>query len=160
MKKLLPLAIVVVIILFAARKVYIRFIAIPELPIETSVLTDRGGVQYDLKHDDHPYILVSYIQSWCGDCMVEVPSMLQLVKEQGKEKIRLVLISDEPREKILRIEQRFENQITVYQSDRPMKSMDIHIFPTTFLLGPDRKILLVKKEGFDWNGEQVRAMVN
>jgi hypothetical protein len=59
----------------------------------------------------------------------------------------------------MRVEKRFDGAIMVYQSDKPMGDMNIHVFPTTILLGPDRKPLLVKKEGFDWNGEEVKALV-
>jgi len=159
MKKLFQWAFVAAVILLVAQKIYHRFIADPELPVETTILTNGSGTQYDLRKDAHPYILISYIQSWCGDCISEIPSMVQLQKEIGTEKIQLVLISDEPREKIMRVEKRFDGAIMVYQSDKPMGDMNIHVFPTTILLGPDRKPLLVKKEGFDWNGEEVKALV-
>ena len=160
MKNFFPRLLVFAVILFAASKVYFRFIAVPELPVQTTKLINGSGVQYDLQKDDHPYILISYVQSWCGDCIREIPSMVQLQKETGIDKIQLVLISDEPREKIMRIEKRFDGAITVYQSGSSMDEMNIHVFPTTVLLDPDRKILLVKKEGFDWNGEEVKALVH
>lgn len=159
MKKYFPWLLVLAALLFAGRKLYVRFIAIPDLPVQTTVLTDRSGTQYDLRTDKHPYILISYVQSWCRDCIREIPSMLQLQKEIGKDKIQVVLISDEPKEKIDQIEKRFDGAITVFKSDKSMNDMDIHVFPTTFLMGSDRKILLVKKEGFDWNGVGVRALI-
>ena len=160
MKKLFQWVVVAAVILLISQKIYHRFIANPELPVETTVLTNGTGAQYDLRKDTHPYILISYIQSWCGDCIREIPSMVELQKEIGTGKIQLVLISDEPKEKIKQIEQRFNGAITVYQSAKSMRDMDIHVFPTTFLIDSDRKILLVKKEGFDWNGEEVKALMH
>ena len=160
MKKLFQWVVVAAVILLISQKIYHRFIANPELPVETTVLTNGTGAQYDLRKDTHPYILISYVQSWCGDCIREIPSMVELQKEIGTGKIQLVLISDEPREKIMRIEKRFDGAISVYQSAKPMSDMNIHVFPTTILLGPDRTILMVKKEGFDWNGEEVKALMH
>jgi len=159
MKKFFPWVLFLAAALFAGRMLYIRFIAVPDLPVQSTVLTDRRGAKYDLRTDDHPFILISYVQSWCGDCIREIPAMIQLQKEIGTEKIQLILISDEPSEKIHLIEKKFDGAIKVHQSDKAMSDIDIHVFPTTFLLGPDRKILLVKKEGFDWNGEEVKALV-
>ena len=160
MKKFFPWVLVLAAAIFAGRKLYFRFIAVPELPVQTAILTDGSGAQYDLRTDKHPYILISYVQSWCGDCIREIPSMIQLQKEAGTDRIQIVLISDESKEKIDLIEKRFDGAITVYQSEKPMADMDIHVYPTTFLLGPDRKILMVKKEGFDWNGREVKALVH
>jgi peroxiredoxin len=159
MKKYLKWVFVFGAVLFAIRNLYVRFIAVPDLPVETTVLTDGSGAQFDLRTDNHPYILISYVQSWCGDCIREIPSMMQLQKDIGTDKIQVVLISDEPNEKIKQIEKRFNGAITVYQSAKSMSDMNIHVFPTTFLIDSDRKILLVKKEGFDWNGEEVKALV-
>jgi thiol-disulfide isomerase/thioredoxin len=160
MKKFIPWVLVMAAVLFAARNVYVRFFAIPDLSIETAILTDSEGEQYDIRRDDHPYILISYVQSWCRDCILEIPSMLQLRKEKGEDQIQVVLISDEPRANINQIEKRFDGNISVYRSGKSLANMGIQVFPTTYLLGPDRKILLVKKEGFDWNSEMVRAMVH
>lgn len=160
MKRFFPWVIVLSAALFAGRKLYLRFIAVPDLPIETSILTSANGDQYDLRSDDHPYILISYVQSWCRDCIREIPSMMQLQKEKGDDQVQLVLISDEPRANINQIEKHFGGAVTVYRSGKSLGIMGIQVFPTTYLLGPDRKILLVKKEGFDWNGEEVRALIH
>ena len=159
MTNLLLWVLFAIVVLFTARKVYVRFIAIPDLPIQTSVLTDGRGVQYNLQNDSHPYILISYVQSWCRDCILEIPSMIQLQKEKGEDQIQVILISDEPRANINQIEKRFDGTVTVYRSGKSLANMGIQVYPTTYLLGPDRKILLVKKEGFDWNGSYVRALV-
>jgi len=163
-KWILPL----IAVAFLGWKLYFRFLHAPDLPLAQTILTNENGEVFDIKKEKANFILVSYVQSWCRDCITEIPSMAILQAfSNGEKHLKIILISDEPWDKIQKFRKITQNldplhnaeKLPVYKSDKNMRQMGIHVYPTTYLLGPDRKILLVKQEGFDWNSDEVHTII-
>jgi len=158
MKKGIKILALVAFLSFVGWKAWRRFTT-PELPLWTTRLVDAKGQELKLSEAKEKYLLVSYFQSWCGDCIRELPSMVNLQKEVGGDKIKLVFISDEDWTKIGNFQTHAKISIPCYQSDKSMDAQGIYVYPSTFLLGPDRKVLLLKRERFDWNSAEVKAFI-
>jgi len=158
MKKISFLLLILVFSFFAGRKIW-RHFHVPDMPLNHVVLSTETGEILKTKTIKQPYLLVSYFQSWCGDCIREAPSIEALQKSLGKEKLEVILISDEDWPKIKRFSGLSKTNLSVYQSGTSLEDLGIHIYPTTWLLGPDRQIMMVKQEGFDWNSEEVIKLI-
>jgi thiol-disulfide isomerase/thioredoxin len=146
------------IIVFLALKIRNHFF-IPELPIGKTSLISENGEKLDIEQMEEPYLLISCVQSWCGDCIRETPSIQALQEKTGKEKLAVVMMSDEEWGKIRRFSELSKTSLTVWQSEKSLADLGVRVFPTTWLLGPDRKILLAKLEGFDWNSAEVHRLL-
>lgn len=158
MKKTLNIILLAGIAVFIALKIRNHFF-IPELPIGKTSLISEDGSKLEIEQLDQPYLLISCVQSWCGDCIRETPSIQALQEKAGKEKLAVVMMSDEEWNKIRHFRQLSKTSLPVYRCSNSLKDLGIHVFPTTWLLGPDRKVLLAKLEGYDWNSPEVHALL-
>jgi thiol-disulfide isomerase/thioredoxin len=103
--------------------------------------------------------LVACVQSWCKDCIREVPSLMALQTYVGKDKLEVVLISDEDSAKRARFEELTDYAFPVQFSDRPFKLQGIFVYPTTWLLNPKGEKVMVHQEGYNWNSPEVVQLI-
>ncbi len=143
-------------IVWVAFTLYTRF-RFPPLPLSQTVLQNKKGETVSQASFQTPYVLVSYFQSWCGDCLREAPSIAELQKASGGQ-VSVLMISDEPWEKIEPFRARAGADLPFFQSAAPLKQLGIYSYPTTYLLGPDRKVILEKQEGYNWNSPEVHKL--
>ena len=127
----------------------------PSFPGWDMKLEDTNRNKFDLASTKGKYLLVSYFQTWCGDCVRELPSIRLLQTKVGSEKLAVVLVSDEESAIIMAFQQRFGLGLEMLQSNVSLKSLGIHAYPTTFLLDPNGVIIMQKQEGFDWASREV-----
>ena len=158
MKNWLTVVLIVALVVFAGIKVWNHF-HMPELPIGKTTLLKADGSQLETNNIKQPYLLISCFQSWCGDCIRESPSIKALQEKVGEEKLAVLLVSDEDWGKINRFSQLSKTGLPVYQSNKSLNELGVRVFPSTWLLGPERKILLAKLEGYDWNSAEVQALI-
>lgn len=131
----------------------------PELNEETSILKNESGITTRISDFRGKYVLISYFQSWCGDCIEELEDIDALQKKVGKDQLKVLMVSDEPWEKILRFKEKYCNTLDYYQSVESLRSQHIRIFPTTFLLDKNGRTLISKIQSFDWSGPEIMQMI-
>ncbi len=124
-------------------------------------LTDLRGQAFDVgKLEDKVYI-VSYFQTWCSDCVKEQPELQKLQQHFGKDKLEILMVSDEPVEKIDTFRHRFESPLNFYHSSLALKGPEVAVkhFPTTYLVGKQGQVAKVKVEGIHWYNEEIINLV-
>lgn len=131
----------------------------PNLNADTAKLVNEFGSPVRISDYKGKYVLVNYFQTWCGDCIQELESMDALQMKIGKDRIQVMLISDEPWEKIKRFKERHGKTLDYFQSLKTLKSQNIRIFPTSFLLDQNGKVLLSKINSFEWDGSEVLRLI-
>ena|GEM_PF-1445626 len=115
------------------------------------VLTGMDNAVLDVKSLKGKVVIVSYFQTWCSDCVKEQPDLQKLQDHFGKDKLTVLMVSDEPVEKITAFKTMFGSQLGFYKSASGLKQdLGIRAFPTTFLLDRSGKVKLKKVEGIHW----------
>jgi peroxiredoxin len=145
----------IIILIGAGLWLYIDYKNIPDLPVyKNDVINEQGQTVKieDLKGD---YILVSYFQTWCGDCIKELPGIDHLQSKVGQSKLKVVMISDEDWGKINRFKEKHCNTLNFYQSIKKLPEQGIHVFPTTYLLNKEGVVIMTKQEGYNWDSDEV-----
>jgi hypothetical protein len=61
--------------------------------------------------------------------------------------------------KIGRFKENYCNTLDYYQSDKPFNSINIRVFPTTYLLNKDGVIIFSKIDAFDWSSDEVLNLI-
>ncbi|MDF2438663.1 MAG: thiol-disulfide oxidoreductase [Bacteroidota bacterium] len=157
-KRLLIISVILIALLVAAW-FYKSYKMVPELPAYEHDLISESGQTVKLSSLKGKYVLISYFQTWCGSCIKELPSIDALQQQVGKDKLSVIIVSDEGMEKILRFKEKYCNTLDYYQSSQPLNDINIRIFPTTYLLDPQGQIILSKLEDFDWSSEEVLTLI-
>lgn len=152
------LVIVLVLLILGGRYVYRHNVA-PNIPLSENKLIDTLGKRVELRDLSGRYVLVSYFQTWCGDCIREIPNIRHLQERVGKDKLRVLLVSDEGWGKINDFKKRRRYYLDYYLSEKSLKELGINVFPTTYLIDPNGKVIMSKLEQFDWDNEEVVHLI-
>ncbi|MCC6583537.1 MAG: TlpA family protein disulfide reductase, partial [Chitinophagales bacterium] len=93
-KKFIPLFLIPV---FAYTLYFVVFSGkiAPKHPFEKSVLTDDQNAKVAISDLIGKVLIVTYFQSWCGDCRRELPE-LESLQKQFPEQLKVLVITDEP----------------------------------------------------------------
>lgn len=106
-------------------------------------------------------LFLNFWGTWCGPCRKEWPSIQQLY-DQRKDKMDFVLIAMQDKEEDVR---KFlaENKYTVpvYIAQSPIGERILpKVFPTTYILSKDGRILMKEDAMKDWNSDSAKAFID
>lgn len=129
---------------------------IPEIP----ALTDLEGKTFDPASLKNKVYIISYFQTWCGDCVKEQPE-LQKLKEHFGDNLEILMVSDEPVEKLSGFKTHFNTSLNIYHSEKSLKKdLGVSAYPTTFLFSKEGKLLVKKVEGINWYNNEILDMID
>ena len=129
----------------------------PKIPIDKTALFDESGNKISLSENKGKVMIVSYFQSWCGDCRKEQPELEALQKAVGGEdKLKIFLVSDEDWTKINSVKDATKTNLTFYKSEKGLKEIGIRRFPTTYLLNKKGDVVEAKVEGINCNTKEIQ----
>jgi thiol-disulfide isomerase/thioredoxin len=133
---------------------YKAYKTVPDLPAYDHDLVNEQGAPVKISDFKGKYVLISYFQTWCGSCIRELPAIDELQMKVGKEKLQVLIVSDEPMEKILSFKEKYCNTLDYYTT-KPFPELGIRVFPTTYLLDPQGEVILGKLDAYDWSQSEV-----
>ncbi|MDQ3048766.1 MAG: TlpA family protein disulfide reductase [Bacteroidota bacterium] len=131
----------------------------PALPSYEQALFNSQGVPVKVSDLKGKFVLISYFQTWCADCIREIPSMEKLQQSVRSQKLVILLVSDESQNKLLRFKENHAGSLDVYSSALTLKEQGIHVFPTSYLLNENGQVIMSQLQGFDWNSVEVRNLI-
>ncbi len=131
------------------------FKTVPALPAYENNLINEQSKPVKIADFKGQYVLVSYFQTWCGDCIKELPQIDILQTKLGRNKLKVLMVSDEGLEKIIRFKEKFCNTLEYYQSQKPLNEQSIRVFPTTYLLNKEGIVIMSRLNTFDWSSAEV-----
>lgn len=133
---------------------YIGYKKAPSLPAYENDVKNEQGQTIKIADFKGQYVLVSYFQTWCSDCIKELPTIDNLQARVGKNKLTVLMISDEGWEKIDHFKEKYCNTLDFYQSVKTLREQNIRVFPTTYLLNKEGVVIMSKLEGYDWSSDE------
>jgi len=145
--------------LYLGVRQYLKHTVVPPFPAFEHPMTTLDEKLVNIKDSQSDYYLVSYFQTWCGDCVRELPSIVDLSRQVPENKLSIFMISDEPIDKISLFKVRFYAELNFYQSATALKELGVNVYPTTYLVDRKGRILMSKLEGYDWASEEVLNLI-
>lgn len=157
MNKIITITLILILLGF----IYYKFSTkkAPPIPIDKTKLEKQDGMFINLENYRGKVMIVSYFQTWCGDCIREQPELMQLQQTFSKEELQILMITDESWEKINAFKAKHNSTLDFYKSEKALKSIGIHRFPTTYLLDKNGQLVEAKVEGIDWYNETMVAEI-
>ncbi len=126
----------------------------PKHPFEKSALVDEQNKQVAIKDFNGKILIVTYFQSWCRDCRLELPELVELQKHFG-EQLKVIVITDESFDISNQVKRYLKIELPFYKSKIKLKEIGIRRFPTTYLLDKKGGIVEAKVEGIDWYNDEI-----
>ncbi len=128
---------------------------------EVIVSKDGKGKKINLASLQGKVTLVAFFQTWCGDCIREMPTILNLQSQVQNPDFKVLMVSDEKDFKLEAFKKRFpEFRFDYYLSDKSLPEFGIEKYPTTYLVDEDGSVLKSSLEGFDWSQNSIIEIVN
>ncbi len=87
-------------------------------------------------------IILSFGASWCGNCIQEL-NTLKAIKQNLLNDVEVIVISDEPIEKVMQFKTKREYPFTFLKMQNSFGSIGINSIPTTYIINTN---LEIKKE--------------
>ncbi len=128
-------------------------------------VTYADGKKFDLSSIQSPIVILNFWASWCGPCVEEIPSFVNLIKEYGGQISLLAVSLDSDL-----------GQMEQFLKGFDIKNKNIHVLtdpafevaqslgttklPESYILGPDRKLVRKISGSIDWTSVEMRAYIN
>lgn len=169
---IIVIAFVAVLFIFPEVKLKIKDLFFPVAAIESAVTLQDSDLDIQLKGlntadlnlkslKGNKLIFLNFWGTWCPPCREEWPTIEKLYNSK-QQKVDFVLIAmQDEEEKVLKF--MADNQYTapVYIAQSPISNNVLpKVFPTTFLLDKNGRILLKEDGSKDWNSKSVHQFID
>lgn len=151
------LTIVVLLILtgfFIEKKILHR--STPVINLSELVLQDLSGKDIPLSQFANKPLVLNFWGTWCGPCLHEIPGFESAGKKFG-DKVTIILISDEPADKIAAFKNKNNYQLLYAHSQIKFDSLHIAAVPVTCFYDAAGKLVVTKKQALD--EEEITAAI-
>ena len=131
---------------------YIHKTVAPEMKFQSSeLILTATNAKTTINHLKGQVAIVSFFQTWCRDCLEEIPAFNELAATVNSPRFKILCISDEDKDLINAYQNRFTSgNILFAHSTKNLESLGIHVYPTTYLLNKNGEVILSKLEGYNW----------
>lgn len=169
---IIVIAFIAVLFLFPEVKLKLKDLFFPVAAIENAVTLQDSDMDIELKGINAPntnlknlkgnkLIFLNFWGTWCPPCREEWPT-IQKLYDSKKGKIDFVLIAmQDEEEKVVKFMKDNNYSVPVYIAQSPISNTVLpKVFPTTFLLDKNGRILLKEDASKDWNSKSVHQFIN
>ncbi|WP_373519815.1 TlpA family protein disulfide reductase [Pricia sp.] len=124
-------------------------------------LTDTDGNPHGFTEAKGKVVFLNFWATWCGPCLKEMPDIQNLYDDYG-DQVRFLLVTQEDRAKVDAFLQKKKYTLPIYFTDTADIPEEIasKSMPTTYILDKSGKIARAETGAADWNGSEVRAMLD
>lgn len=163
---------ILVLFLFPSVKLKLKDLFFPIAEIEQAVMVDEADYNVVLKGINVPntnlqnlkgekLLFLNFWGTWCAPCREEWPT-IQKLYESRRNDVDFVLIAMQDKEDDVRkFLQNNNYSAPVYVAESPISGKILpKVFPTTFLLNKDGRILMKEDASKDWNSDSVHRFID
>ena len=169
---IIVIAFIAVLFLFPEVKLKLKDLFFPVAAIENAVTLQDSDLDIQLKGINIPdtnlkslkgnkFIFLNFWGTWCPPCREEWPT-IQKLYDGKKNKVDFVLIAMQDQEADVRkFLEKYNYTVPVYIAQSPISNNVLpKVFPTTFLLDKNGRILLKEDASKDWNSKSVNEFID
>jgi thiol-disulfide isomerase/thioredoxin len=140
---------------FTAFYFYHRGTTAPSLQLQELHVSDLNEQPFDWRLMEGRKTLICFGASWCGECRRELENLQKLLANELNG-LQVVVVSDEPYEKIRAYKQKYQYPFMFLKLQRPFSEHGIYSVPTNYLLNKKLKVVKEKIGDFNWEDASTR----
>ncbi len=136
-----------------------EIIFVNESDLNWKLISEDGKTVYPKQSLGKP-IFINFWATWCPPCIAEMPSIQNLYNKY-KGKVDFYLVSNEDMSKMKDHLKNKGFNMPVYRlAGRVSEKFYSQKIPTSFLISPEGKIVMLKQGAADWNGKHVFEVID
>jgi peroxiredoxin len=129
--------------------VYQKYHVAPKINLKELKLVDLEDRPVELTAMKGKKMVVCFSASWCGTCRKELGDIAS-IKETVLRDVDVIVISDEPIEKVRAFKEEKEYPFIYLKMDKPFSSIGINSIPTSYLVNTKFEIMKETVGYIDW----------
>jgi len=137
---------------------YQKYRVAPGVDVFSLAYTDTSGKAVDLKSFKGKKIIYSFFGTWCGECVLELKQLNEAKKTQLAD-MQVIVVSDEPLEKITRFVQRKKYPFVFLKIDKTFAELGVNAIPVNYLINAQGEVTYSKVGALNWKDNSVISMV-
>lgn len=149
MIKKVALLFTVCLAVFAIFYFYNLYRVAPKVNFPVLKLQDLNGEAVSFESFKGKKLVVSFGASWCPNCIEEL-TVLKKINDTQLQGITVVVISDEPLEKIRAFKERRAYPFVFLKMDKAFDAIGIHSIPTTYIVNTKLEVVKEQVGYIDW----------
>ncbi len=131
-----------------------EIIFVNESDLSWKLIDENGNVVYPKRSLGKP-IFINFWATWCPPCIAEMPS-IQKLYDRYKGRVDFYLVSNEDFSVMKGHLKKKGFTMPVYRlAGRVSQKFYSQKIPTSYLISPDGKVVMLKQGAADWDGEHV-----
>jgi thiol-disulfide isomerase/thioredoxin len=105
-------------------------------------------------------LVLNFWATWCPPCVQETPSLSRLASEFGPKGLVVLALSVDKDEKAYRaFLQRYQPAFLTARDFKLHEQYGTYMYPETYIISPDGKVLQKFAEGVDWNDPKITQYI-
>lgn len=155
MSKKISLLIIIALLGLGGLYLYQKYKVVPTIDFTNLALKTLSGETVEFNSLKGKKTIVSFGASWCPNCINEMNAMQKIMNEHLQD-VQIVIIDDEPLERIIQWKERKKYPFIFLQLQKPFNEIGIFSIPVTYFFNTN---LELKKEvlgEIDWNDPSIR----
>ena len=120
----------------------------------------ENGHSISLNNFGGKVLVLNFWASWCPPCIEETPSLSELAHEFGPKGLVVLGVSVDDNEKAYRnFLARFQPEFLTTRDQKIHEEYGTFIYPETYIIGSDGRVLRKVAEGADWMNPQMTQYI-
>ena len=120
----------------------------------------ENGRSVSLNNFGGKVLVLNFWASWCPPCIEETPSLSELAHEFGPKGLVVLGVSVDDNEKAYRnFLARFHPEFLTTRDQKIHEEYGTFIYPETYIIGSDGRVLRKVAEGADWMNPQMTQYI-
>ncbi|MDG5801015.1 TlpA disulfide reductase family protein [Marinilabiliaceae bacterium ANBcel2] len=121
---------------------------------------DYNGVEHILEDKLDKPVFINFWATWCPPCIAEMPS-LQNLYNMYKDDVEFIFISREDKTVVEEFIDKNNYDLPLYSyGGVTTKTFSTSTLPTTFLIGPENRVILYKTGAARWDSQKMQDIMN
>jgi thiol-disulfide isomerase/thioredoxin len=146
---------VLLVLIFMAFYIYQRYRVAPAVNFNALVLTDLENKPVKFDQLKGKKTVVCFGASWCGNCLEELEE-LGAVKDSELADVNVVVISDEPVERVQAFAARNSSSFLFLKLHQSFPSIGINAIPVSYILNAGQEVKKVSVGYVNWADPSTR----
>jgi thiol-disulfide isomerase/thioredoxin len=128
---------------------YNKYRIAPSVDISKLPLVTLEGKAFDFSSLKGKKVILSFSASWCGNCIREM-NALKKIKDSDLPDVEIVIIDDEPMEKMIDFKTNREYPFTFLKLNAEFPTIGINSIPVTYFYNSQQEITGNEVGEIDW----------